>query len=258
MSSYALTPIPAFTDNYLWLIHDSTHAWVVDPGDAAPVLQYLEQHHLTLCGMLLTHHHADHIGGVATLQHHFPAAEVIGSPVDPLPPLTRSVGEGDTLTLAPFGLTLTVLEVPGHTLGHIAYAGDNLLFCGDTLFAGGCVRVFEGTYAQMWHSLDRLRHLPAASRVCCAHEYTERNLDFALKIEPDNPDLHHWMQDVRRLRAQGRPTLPSTLAQECRCNPFLRVDLPQVKARLEAHAGTLLPDDPVASFSVLRQWKNAC
>lgn len=256
--SYSITPIAAFDDNYFWLIHDQHHAWVVDPGAAQPVLSFLNQHHLTLVGLLLTHHHADHCGGVATLRQHFPNLAVIGSARDPLPPLTRRVAQGDTISLEPVALTLTVLEVPGHTLGHLAYWGDGQLFCGDTLFAGGCGRVFEGTYAQMWHSLDTLRRLPPATRLYCAHEYTERNIDFALRVEPDNTVLQQWQLTARAQRAQGLPTLPSTIAQELAANPFLRVQQPAIKARLEQRAGTALKDDAVTLFSVLRDWKNQC
>ncbi|MDA8416371.1 MAG: hydroxyacylglutathione hydrolase [Betaproteobacteria bacterium] len=258
MATYSITPIPAFNDNYIWLIHDTQHAWAVDPGEALPVLHYLNHHQLTLAGILLTHHHADHCGGVATLRQHYPSLTVIGSPKDPLPPLTRAVQEGDTLLLAPLDLTVTVIEVPGHTLGHVAYFGDQCLFCGDTLFAGGCGRVFEGTAEQMWHSLDKLNQLPASTRIYCAHEYTESNLTFAIRVEPDNPDLQQRLQQVRAARSQHQITLPSLLAWERQTNPFLRLHEPTILHHLEEWIGHPLSTDPAQRFSVLRQWKNLC
>jgi hydroxyacylglutathione hydrolase len=251
-----LIPIPAFTDNYLWLLHDGKYALVVDPGEAAPVQQALAQHGLQLTAILVTHHHADHTGGVAALreatgaQVYGPASEAIPAPFTPLK-------EGDAVQA--LGLDFQVLDVPGHTAGHIAFYapdvdGQPLLFCGDTLFSGGCGRLFEGTPAQMLASLDKLAALPGATRVCCTHEYTLSNLRFALAAEPDNADLKAYQADCQRLREQGLPTLPSSIAQELLINPFLRTRQASLMAaarRLDASA-----DDDIAIFAALRQWKN--
>jgi hydroxyacylglutathione hydrolase len=251
-----LIPIPAFTDNYLWLLHDGKYALVVDPGEAAPVQQALAQHGLQLTAILVTHHHADHTGGVAALrdatgaQVYGPATEAIPAPYTPL-------REGDAVQA--LGLDFQVLDVPGHTAGHIAFYapdvdGQPLLFCGDTLFSGGCGRLFEGTPAQMLASLDKLAALPGATRVCCTHEYTLGNLRFALAAEPDNADLQAYQAHCQRLREQGLPTLPSSIAQELLINPFLRTrqaSLVAAARRLDASA-----DDDIAIFAALRQWKN--
>lgn len=258
MSSYSITPIPAFQDNYFWLIHNTRHAWVVDPGEALPVLEYLSRHKLTLAGILLTHHHADHIGGVADLRQCFHDIAIVGCPIDALPPLTQTVHEGDHVTLHPLGLTVRVMDVPGHTRGHVAYLLDQHLFCGDTLFAGGCGRLFEGTPEQMWQSLSKLNSLPDSTLIYCAHEYTLSNLTFALNVEPNNADLSRRLDHVRRIRARGEVTLPSSLAEEQRTNPFLRVTQPAIKSRLEQRVGHSLPDDPAQLFAALRTWKNQC
>ena len=251
-----LTPLPAFADNYLWVLHDGKRATAVDPGDAGPVLQMLAQQSLQLESILVTHHHADHTGGVAALREatgarvYGPAAERIPDPFIPLK-------EGDTVRT--LGLDFQVLDVPGHTAGHIAFYtpdmdGQPLLFCGDTLFSGGCGRLFEGTPAQMLASLDKLAALPGATRVCCAHEYTLDNLRFARTIEPGNADLAAYQTRCLALRAEGRPTLPSTLTQELLINPFLRTRQASILAatdRLDAPA-----HDDTAVFAILRQWKN--
>lgn len=247
-----LHPVPAFNDNYLWLLHDQHTAWVVDPGDAAPVQAYLQQHGLALAGILLTHHHADHVGGVAELRQTH-GCPVFGPAHEVLPePLTR-LQEGDRVELLGHGFT--VLDVPGHTAGHIAYYcasvnGAPLLFCGDTLFSAGCGRLFEGTPAQMYASLQKIAALPDATQVCCTHEYTLSNLRFALAVEPDNPDLTRHLAHCQTLRDQGLPTLPSTLKLEKRINPFLRAHLPSVACAVPPATG------PAAVFAALREWKN--
>lgn len=251
-----LIPIPAFTDNYLWLLHDGERALVVDPGEAAPVQQALAQHGLQLTAILVTHHHADHTGGVAALRE-ATGAQVYGPATEAIPAPFTPLKEGDTVRA--LGLDFQVLDVPGHTAGHIAFYapevdGQPLLFCGDTLFSGGCGRLFEGTPAQMLASLDKLAALPGATRVCCTHEYTLSNLRFALAAEPDNADLQAYQADCLRLREQGLPTLPSSIAQELRINPFLRTRQASLMAtarRLDASA-----DDDIAIFAALRQWKN--
>jgi hydroxyacylglutathione hydrolase len=253
----AITPIPAFRDNYLWLISRGRQAAVVDPGDAAPVERTLAAQGLALTDILVTHHHADHTGGVAALADahgarvHAPAREPIRAG-RVAPQLLR---EGDAIEI--LGIRFTVLDVPGHTAGHIAYHAPALqaLFCGDTLFGGGCGRLFEGTPAQMLDSLGKLAALPPATRVYCAHEYTLSNLRFALAVEPGNAALRARQQRCEALRAQGVPTLPSTLAEERATNPFLRTAEPAVRAAAERQRAGSGADD-VHAFAAIRAWKD--
>ncbi len=259
-----LTPLPAFADNYIWMLDNGREALVVDPGDAAPVLQALNERALSLAGILVTHHHSDHVGGLEALRPHLhgpvygPAHENIPKPYLPLV-------AGDRVDL--LGLTFTVIEVPGHTSGHIAYYlqgsadsnGSNaapLLFCGDTLFSAGCGRLFEGTPAQMHDSLGQLAALPGDTRVCCAHEYTLSNLRFARHVEPGNAALRAHEAWARMQRERDLPTLPSTIAVERAINPFLRVSEPEVARAAHDHQSDTPPDNPVAVFATLRQWKN--
>ena len=251
-----LIPLPAFNDNYLWLLHDGRRALVVDPGDANPVLQALAQLNLQLDAILVTHHHPDHIGGVDALRDATGAA-VWGPARERIPePLTRLNG-GQTVDA--LGLRFSVMDVPGHTAGHIAYYcadldGKPLLFCGDTLFSGGCGRLFEGTPAQMLQSLDTLAALPGNTRVCCTHEYTLGNLRFARAVEPDNKALLDYSQHCETLRARGEPTLPSSIEVERAINPFLRSREATVKrAAAQRNAGAV---DDVSVFAAIRQWKN--
>ncbi len=247
--------IPAFEDNYLWVLRHGSHAVVVDPGDADPVLEYLSNESLTLSGILLTHHHPDHVGGVATLLAFTPHVPVYGPKDDRMGMVTQPVKEGDLVTLPNLSLPLRVLEVPGHTASHVAYAGDGLLFCGDTLFACGCGRLFEGTPAQMLASLDKLACLPQNTRVYCAHEYTLSNIAFALAVEPDNPALTMRATEVRARRQQGLPTVPSLLSLELATNPFLRCHEPGVVQSVSTRSAQSLPDR-TAVFAALREWKN--
>ncbi len=253
-----LLPLLAFSDNYIWLLHDGRAAWVVDPGDAAPVLACLKQLDLELHGILLTHHHADHVGGVAELRQ-ATGAQVYGAAGEAMPEPLQRVAQGDAVEA--LGLRFEVLDVPGHTAGHVAYfarglAEGPLLFCGDTLFSGGCGRLFEGTPAQMLASLDRLAALPDETRVCCAHEYTLSNLRFARAVEPANAELAAYQARCEALRAAGQPTLPSRLALERAVNPFLRVREPGVRAAVAAQCGGRDSDEAVATFAALREWKN--
>jgi hydroxyacylglutathione hydrolase len=251
-----IAPIAAFTDNYIWAIHNDRDAWLVDPGDAAPVLAWLQQQRLALAGVLVTHHHPDHIGGLAELCAAAPAAIIIGPDNPRIAHLTRPVEDGDDVEL--LGHRFQVMRVPGHTLDHIAfYCADHvppLLFCGDTLFAAGCGRLFEGTPEQMWQSLQRLAALPGDTRIYCAHEYTLSNLRFALAVEPDNPDLLRRYYETKAQRAAGQPTLPSTMALERATNPFLRVAEPAVRKRARDRQPAVCDDATV--FAALRRWKD--
>lgn len=252
--------INAFNDNYIWLIKAANNAscWVVDPGDAAPVVDYLRTNNLTLEGILLTHHHNDHIGGVVELAK--PGVEVIGFSKDTqrLPTLSKAVQQGDTLQI--LGHSVKVLEVPGHTLGHIVYFIENeqqpLLFSGDTLFAGGCGRMFEGTPEQMHASLQSLAALPAATQVFAAHEYTLSNLKFALEVEPNNTALKARMADCTKLREAQHPTLPSNIEVELATNPFLRLNQSEVLDSLQKRHPEASLSDPAEAFKLLRSWKD--
>lgn len=249
-----VTPVPAFSSNYIWVLHCAQTAVAVDPGDAAPLLDYLAGAGLTLDAVLITHHHADHVGGLPALLARFPALTVYG-PAS-VAGVTHPLADGDRVELAAPGCSLDVLAVPGHTLDHLAYAGDGWLFCGDTLFAAGCGRLFEGTPAQMLASLARLAALPGDTRVACAHEYTLDNLRFALAVEPGNPALHARLRRDQTSRDAGLPTLPSTLALEHDTNPFLRVHVPAVQAAAARQAGVPPTDDELATFTALRRWKD--
>lgn len=255
-----LIPIPAFADNYLWLLHDGKRAVVVDPGDAEPVLRTLEAHALQLESILVTHHHADHTGGVDVLRE-ATGARVYGPATERIPGPYLALQEGGKVQA--LGLSFQILDVPGHTAGHIAFYAPlceldgkvaPLLFCGDTLFSGGCGRLFEGTPAQMLASLDKLTALPDSTLVCCTHEYTLSNLRFALAVEPDNADLAAYQTHCLRLRSEGRPTLPTSIAQEQLINPFLRTRQATIMAA--AHRFDASAHDDITVFAAIRQWKN--
>jgi hydroxyacylglutathione hydrolase len=251
-----LIPLPAFTDNYIWMVHDERRALVVDPGDAQPVLEALQRLSLQLDAILVTHHHGDHTGGVAALRA-ATGAQVFGPAREPMPqPLTRLAG-GDKVEA--LGLSFQVMDVPGHTAGHIAYFCDHvenapLLFCGDTLFSAGCGRLFEGSPAQMLASLDALAALPGATRVCCAHEYTLSNLKYACAVEPHNQALADYLASAISLRLQQQPTLPSSISLEQQINPFLRTRQATVIQAVQAFDASAR--DEVSIFAALRQWKN--
>ena len=247
-------PVRAFQDNYVWALRQGSNAVVVDPGDAAPVLAYLKAQKLTLTAILNTHHHADHVGGNAELLEHF-KVPVYGPFDERIPTVSHRVREGDRFTLQEFGIEFQVFEIPGHTKSHIAFYGGGMLYCGDTLFACGCGRLFEGTPAQMHASLTKLAQLPAATRVYCGHEYTLSNIKFGKAVETGNAELAKWEQAASAQRAKDEPTLPSTLAQEKLANPFLRCDQPEVIAAASKHAGKPLKD-PVSVLGALREWKN--
>lgn len=246
--------VPAFKDNYIWLLAAAGRAMVVDPGDAAPVRLALAARGLALEAVLVTHHHADHMGGAAELAttHGCP---VYGPAGERIPAVDRPLREGDTVRLPGLGLTLAVLDIPGHTAGHIAYHGHGIMFCGDTLFSAGCGRLFEGTAGQMCDSLAKLAALPDGTAVCCGHEYTLANLKFAAVLEPDNPALREYATECVARRRFGEPTLPSRLGRERQVNPFLRCREPAVKDAAERHAGRVLTD-PVEVFAEIRRWKD--
>lgn len=254
MSAYEVIPLRAFADNYIWTIRDARCAAVVDPGDAAPVLDYLAREKLELVAILNTHHHADHVGGNGELLRHR-AVPVFG-PRDPrIPEVTHGVADGERIRLPHFELEFEVMEIPGHTRTHIAFHGHGMLYCGDTLFAVGCGRLFEGTPEQMHASLSKLMRLPDATRVYCGHEYTQSNIRFARVADPENRELQVLEHSVRRVREQDLPTLPSTLVEERATNPFVRCEEPAIIASASRHAGKAL-SGPVEVLAAIREWKN--
>ncbi len=249
-----MTPVHAFNDNYIWVGVSRAHGacFAVDPGDADPLLRFLDTHELTLAAILVTHHHWDHVGGLGALTSacHVP---VFGPGT--IAGVTAPVGDGDRIALPGIDVEFDVLAVPGHTLDHLAYVGGNALFCGDTLFSAGCGRLFEGSAAQMFDSLNRLAKLPEGTMVYCAHEYTEANLRFAMEVEPESAALRNYASRVQRQRRAGEPSLPSSLADECACNPFLRCHVAAVQAAASRQAGTPL-SSPQDVFAALRAWKD--
>ncbi|GAB2911473.1 hydroxyacylglutathione hydrolase [Paraburkholderia jirisanensis] len=267
MNALEYVPVPAFEDNYIWLVSDGRNAVAVDPGEAAPVQAYLAKRGWRLSAILLTHHHRDHVGGVADLLNGQVAPETIpvyGPAGEAIDHLTQRVKQGDRVQIAEPALELTVLDVPGHTSGHIAYfqdadahntRGTPHVFCGDTLFACGCGRVFEGTPVQMLASLDALAALPGATEVHCAHEYTLSNIRFALACEPGNEQLQAWRDEAVARRARNVPTLPTTIAHERAVNPFLRADQPAIQQTLAEQLHETVPDR-LTAFTLMREWKN--
>ncbi|MES1925671.1 hydroxyacylglutathione hydrolase [Salinisphaera sp. T31B1] len=251
--------LPALSDNYIWVIENGDHGEVavVDPGEAEPVQQYLAESGRRIGAYLITHHHGDHVGGLPTLLAEHPAP-VYGprTEADRIGHIDHPVAGGERFRLDFLDADFDVIDVPGHTSGHIALVTPGALLAGDALFRGGCGRVFEGSHAQMQDSLAKLRNLPASTRVYGGHEYTQKNLAFAAAVEPDNADIKSVIKEVDALRADGRPSLPGTLDEERRINPFLRWDIPAVAAAAEAHAGHSL-DGPAAIFGALRDWKDA-
>lgn len=259
-TDYEIVPVSAFSDNYIWLLRRGDQAAVVDPGDATPVLDYLDRQKLALCAILATHHHADHIGGIEELRARY-NVPVYGPAGEPIASLSHPLNAGESIKLPSLGAAFEVIGVPGHTRAHIAYYDRNhascgSLFCGDTLFACGCGRIFEGTPMLMRHSLARLAALPETTRIYCAHEYTQANIRFALAVDPNNRALLARAEEVARLRAAHRPTLPTTLKMELAVNPFLRWDAPAIIEAAQRHSGKpLVQADDV--FAAIREWKNS-
>jgi len=254
-----ITPLPALTgtyDNYIWLLHTEKYAIVVDPGVAEPVLSFLKKHQLQPLAILITHRHHDHINGIKTLTEVY-NIPVYGPRLETISGVTELLNEGDELNFEEMALKLTVLEIPGHTLGHIAYFGNSLLFCGDTLFGCACGKMFEGTPAQYLHSLKRLAALPVNTSVYCAHEYTENNIRFARQCEPSNLQLIQRQIDVIELRKNNIPSVPFFLADEIATNPFLRCDQPEIIRTVSDYFQITLPlNDEVEVFASLRKWRD--
>jgi hydroxyacylglutathione hydrolase len=251
---FEVVPVNAFKDNYVWTLRDGRSAVVVDPGEARPVLDYLRREKLALAAILATHHHPDHVGGIPELLREY-RVPVYGPRNEPIATLTHPVSEGDEVTIPELGASFSVLDIPGHTRAHVAYYGAGALFCGDTLFACGCGRLFEGTAEQMYASLEKLAALPDETKVYCGHEYTLANIGFARAVEPANSALSERETRDKRLREGGKPTLPSTLGDEKATNPFLRCREPAVVESANKYLGSRI-SDPVRVFAAIRDWKN--
>ncbi len=254
-----IIPIRAFKDNYIWLgiNRDANAAFVIDPGDATPVLNILREMNLNLTTILITHKHNDHIGGVGDLLKQYPSASIYANPLSHVSSATHWVGEGDFVDLVDFSLRFNVLAVPGHTLDHVCYYDEtnHLLFCGDTLFGSGCGRVFEGTFEEMYTSLNRLQRLPNDTLIYCAHEYTLSNLQFAKRIEPNNNSIQHRIFETEILLSQDKPSVPFLLSIEKETNPFLRCTEAVVVETVEQYSSKKL-NTPLDVFAEMRQWKN--
>jgi hydroxyacylglutathione hydrolase len=253
--SVSVFPIKAFNDNYIWCLHNKTHCTVVDPGDAAPVLAYCQDNQLILSAIIITHHHWDHTGGIDALLAAFPNIPVYGPQNKNIEQITVRLSQGDAIELAQLGVKFSVIEVPGHTLDHIAYYGDIGLFCGDTLFSAGCGRLFEGTPQQMYQSLAKLTALPADTAVFCTHEYTMANIAFAETVEPNNQALIDYKQWANKQRKKNAPTLPSNIQRELAVNPFLRCHSPELVTNVSQNMAATLASEQ-ATFASLRSWKD--
>ncbi|CAA6827119.1 MAG: Hydroxyacylglutathione hydrolase (EC [uncultured Thiotrichaceae bacterium] len=253
--SVTITAIPAFSDNYFWLLHDAQHAVIVDPGDAQPVLEMLEKKQLTLTAILITHHHWDHTNGIEKLIENYPDIPVYGPAKENIPCKTHALGDSDIVHISKPTLKLSVMDVPGHTAGHIAYLQGHNLFCGDTLFASGCGRVFDGTLEDLHNSLQKIAALPSTTIIYCAHEYTIDNLGFAQWVEPDNEDINARIEACHQLLDNNQATVPTQLSVEKLCNPFIRTHLPHVIAQAEGQVKHSL-ENASEVFAALRTWKD--
>ncbi|MFZ1712342.1 MAG: hydroxyacylglutathione hydrolase [Nitrosomonas sp.] len=251
---FTVSAVQAFKDNYIWIIHNQWAAVIVDPGEASPVQQFVRQHKLQPVAIFCTHHHHDHTGGNKVLVQEF-SIPVYGPANENIPLCTHGMKEAETLVIPELGIEFTVMEVPGHTAGHIAFYGHHALFCGDTLFSCGCGRIFEGSAQQLYESLQKLARLPDETQVYCAHEYTLANIEFAKVVDPNNPALFELEKNCRQNQVNNLPTLPSSIAIEKTVNPFLRCDQQPVIDCASQH-GQLQSNDPVSVFTALRNWKN--
>jgi len=249
-----IIPIPALNDNYIWMIlnSDRRQAVIVDPGIAKPVIDKFNTLNVQLVGILITHHHWDHTNGIEALLN-YKEAPIYG-PAN-ITAVNHALKQGDQLFLEALNITFQMLEVPGHTLDHLAYLNHSAVFCGDTLFTAGCGRVFEGTFAQMYHSLQKLANLPLHTQIYCGHEYTAANLKFAQAVEPDNHHITQRLNDTLKVRSQNQPTVPATLAIELKTNPFLRCHLQEVQQSASEYSGENV-SDPIKTFQIIRQWKD--
>jgi hydroxyacylglutathione hydrolase len=245
-----IIPIPAFDDNYIWLLHNGQNAVVIDPGDAAPVIETLAKLNLNLSAILITHHHSDHIDGVAGLLAH-QAAPVFATSYEKFNFKHTQLSEGDVVNLPHIGQTFKVMWLPGHTSGHIVYVNDDYLLCGDVIFGAGCGRLLGGTAPQMFTSLQRLKSLKPSTQVFCTHEYTAKNIAFALTLDPDNADLIDREQQVKQLRAKNLPSLPSTIELELKTNPFLRCNQASIIQHSQAES-----NNELAVFTAIRGLRN--
>ena len=256
---HTVTALPAFNDNYIWAISapNSRYVVLVDPGCAETCINYIEQNQLTLVAILITHHHYDHVDGIKALINYYSQQTInVYTPAkENIPCATTKMHDGDVINIDELSLKLTVIEVPGHTLGHIAYYNNQLLFCGDTLFSGGCGRLFEGSATQMYQSLQKLCSLNDDTLVYCAHEYTLANLTFALTVEPDNFALRTYYDSVKKLRATKKSSIPTTIKQEKAINPFLRCEQTTIHQQAEAYLHKSL-STPIEVFAAIREWKN--
>lgn len=252
-----VSPIQAFSDNYIWLLRNpgAQTCAVVDPGDEEPVIDRLKEEGLTLTSILITHKHGDHVGGVADLKAVWPEAVVYGPTHEPIRTVEKHLKEGDEITPEGLDVTFIIMDVPGHTEGHIAYYGDGKLFCGDTLFAAGCGRVFSGSFEQLSDSLERIAALPPETLAYCAHEYTLDNLGFAKWVEPENPDILAREEGDKTSRQKGQPTVPSSIELELATNPFLRTKEDSVIQAAEQWAGKSL-NSTREVFRAVRTWKD--
>ena len=258
MNNITITAIPAFNDNYIWAIthNENKTLALVDPGDAKPCLKFIEQNNLTLTDILITHHHRDHVGGIESLINHFDNTINVYAPANEnIPHAKVNLGEGDNVALNELEIELSVLDVPGHTSGHIAYLYQDNLFCGDTLFSGGCGRLFEGTPAQMLNSLNKFAQLDDNTKVFCAHEYTLANLHFALAVEPDNFELLNYYNQVVNKRNNEQSTIPSSIGLEKAINPFMRTSYDSIKDSAAEYSGQPI-NNQTEVFATIRAWKD--
>ena len=248
--------VSAFDDNYIWFVkpEESNQVIIVDPGDETPVFQFLKSRQLTPAAIFCTHHHWDHVGGVAEIRARYDIP-VYGPAAEDIPTVTHPVTDGDSVEVPELGLEFQVIGVPGHTRAHIAFDGHNILLAGDTLFSGGCGRLFEGTPEDMFRSLGKLAKLPADTRMYAAHEYTLDNLHFGQTVEPDNPVIRTYIEEIQQTIGAGQPSLPSTLGKELEINPFLRTSTPAVIAAATQKSGHT-PGSEAETFAALRRWKD--